>query len=200
MENDTIKAALKEAIYQRRSTRAFTGQPVPDDVIEEILDAGRHAPSAMNRQSTRFIVISNGGKLAELRDVMTGVLAGTQEKEGMSAALLSRIRKAREGMVDVTYGAPVLIVTANKKDYANQIADCSCALQNMMLTASAHGLGNCWINQFFTFRDEAPVREFFAALGVAEDEEVCGALAVGCAEDLQTEPLPRTGNPVVYVR
>jgi len=200
MDRDDIKTALKEAIYQRRSTRAYTGQPVPEEILEEILDAGRHAPSATNQQRTHLIVITNAEKRAELRDVMTGVAANMPEKEGMSPTLLSLIQRAKQGTIDVTYGAPALIVTTNKKGSVNAAADCACVLENMMLMASANGLGNCWINQFFTFRDEPAVRDFFAGLGVSEEEEIYGALSVGYAEDLQTAPLPRTGNPVTYIR
>jgi len=200
MVNDNIKIALKEAIYQRRSSRVYTEQPVPDEILEEILDAGRHAPSASNQQRTHLVVITNAEKRAELRDVMFGVAADSPEKEGLSAALLSLIQRAKQGTVDVTYGAPVLIVTTNKKGSANAAADCACVLENMMLMASANGLGNCWINQFYTFRDEPAVRDFFAGLGVSEEEVICGALSVGYTEDLQTTPLPRTGNHVTYIR
>lgn len=200
MEKETIRAALKEAIYQRRSSRAYTAQPVPDEMVEEILDAGRHTPSANNKQNTHFFVITNEEKRAELRAAVTGVLAGMEEKEGMPPVFLSLIKRAKQGEVDVTYGAPVLIVTANKKGSANAAADCACALQNMMLTASALGLGNVWVNQFLMLRDAPPIAEFFAGIGLEEDEELFGSLAVGFVEKLETAPLPRTGNPVTYIK
>jgi nitroreductase len=200
MDQDTIKAALKTAIHQRRSTRSYATEKVPDEIIEEILDAGRYAPSGMNRQGTSFYVITNAEKLTELRGVISGVLAGVTEEEGMSPALVSMIQRARQGDMDVTYGAPVLIVTTNMKGSPNACADCSCALQNMMLTASAHGLGNCWINQLYSFRDEPRLKEFLAGIGVSEKEEAYGSLALGYSEQISTEPLPRTGNPVIYIR
>jgi nitroreductase len=200
MDQETIKTALKEAIYQRRSTRAYTTEHVPEEIVEAILDAGRHAPSGNNLQNTHFYVITNAEKRAELKDIVTNVLANMEEKEGMPPVLLSMIKRAKQGEVDVTYGAPVLIVTTNKKGSMNAAADCSCTLQNMMLTASAHGLGNCWINQFFTFRDAPPLKAFFAGIGVSEDEEIFGSLSIGYTEKLANEPLPRTGNQVTYIR
>ena len=201
MDSDTIRAALKEAIYQRRSTRAYTAAPVPDELIEEILDAGRHAPSGMNAQNTRFFVITNAEKLAELKDVLTGIYANLAEEEWMPEFLLRLMKAAKAGKkIDNTYGAPALIVTANRKGAPNSIADCSCALSNMMLTASAAGLGNCWINQIFTFRDNPRILEFFKGLGLADDEELCGALALGYTENLETKPLPRRGNTVTYIK
>ena len=200
MDKDTIKAALKEAILQRRSTRAYTDQPVEDELVEEIIEAGRYSPSANNKQAARFIVITNAEKRAELRAVVTGVLAAMPENEGMPPVFLSLLQRARQGEVDVTYGAPVLIVTANKKGSMNGAADCACALQNMMLTASALGLGNVWINQFYMLRDAPPVADFFKDLGLEEDEEVWGALSVGYSEKIETTPLPRTGNNVTYIK
>jgi len=200
MEKDAVKIALKQAIYQRRSTRAYTAQPVPDELIEEILDAGRHAPTGMNRQKTHFFVITNAEKLAELKSIIAAILADMTVKEEMPPTLKSMIERAKKGALDVTHGAPVLIVTAGVKGAQNTIADCTCALQNMMLTAAACGLGACWVNQFFAFRDAPTVKEFFAGIGVAEDEEICGSVVVGYAENLQNEPLPRTGYPVTYIR
>ena len=201
MDKDTIKAALKEAIYQRRSTRKYLSEPVPDELIEEILDAGRHAPSGMNMQKTHFFAITNAEKLAELKAALTGVFSNMEAKEGMPPPMLQYIKAAKAGeTIDTTYGAPVLIVTANIKGAVNSIADCSCALENMMLTASAAGLGNCWINQFFHFRDAPPIRDFFAGLGLTEEEEICGALALGYSDKIETVPLPRTGNHVTYIK
>ena len=201
MDKDTIKAGLKEAIYQRRSTRAYTDQPVPDSIIEEIIEAGQHAPSASNGQKSHFFVISNVEKRAELRAIMTKVIAAIPENDNLPPVFLKLIQRAKEEEVDVSYGAPVIIVTTNAKGSPNAFADTACALENMMLTASANQVGNCWLNQFLMLRDAPPVKEFFAGIGVGEDLEVCGALAVGYpVEALETAPLPRTGNQVTYIR
>ena len=202
MDKEIIRAALKEAISQRHSTRKYSGEMVPDELVEEVLDAGRNAPSGMNAQNTRFFVITNAEKLAELKAVFTGIFANMQEREGMPPFLLQLVKTAKAGnLVDNTYGAPVLIVTANTKGAPNSIADCSCALENMMLAASAAGLGNCWIDQCFTFRDAPPIRSFFEGLGLTENEELCGALALGYAESAAAaQSPPVTGNPVTYIK
>ena len=200
MENEKTKTAVLDAIRQRRSTRAYNKDPVPEEIINEIVEAGRYAPSAGNGQHTHFYVITNAEKLAELRGIVTSVLANTQEQEGMSSAFLNLIKRAKEGEVDVIYGAPVLIVTTNKKGGQNAIADCSCALQNMMLAASVNQVANVWINQFFMLQEAPPIRNFFAGIGVTEDEELFGSLALGFTEKLETTPLPRTGNPITYIR
>jgi len=200
MEKEVIKTALLEAIKQRRSTRVYLQEPVPEAIINEIIEAGRLSPTAGNSQATHFYVITNAEKRAELRAAVTTVLAGMPESEDLSPVLRYFRKLAIAGGVDVTYGAPVLVVTTNKKGSANASADCACALQNMMLTASANQLANVWINQFFSLRDAQPIIDFFAGIGVTDEEAICGSLAVGYAEKLETTPLPRTGFPVTYVR
>lgn len=200
MDKDTIKAGLKAAIFQRRSTRAYKADPVPEELLGEIVEAGVYSPSASNGQKTHFFVITNPEKRAELREVMTKVLAAIPAEKGMPEVFLSLIQRANEGEVDVTYGAPALIVTTNEKGSMNAAADTAIALENMMLTASACGLGNVWVNQFLMLRDAPELKEFFAGIGVTQNMLVYGALAVGYAEALETEPLPRRGDPVTFVR
>ena len=200
MEQNVIKEAVFENIKQRRSTRSYLPKAVPDDIAEQIVEAGRFAPSGMNTQATSFYVISNAGKLTELVETLSRVLANTPVSEGMPPVFVSLINRAKEETVDVIYGAPLLIVTTSKKGAPHAAADTSCALENMMLMATASGLGSCWINQFFHMREAAPIREFFSGIGVPDDEEICGSLAVGYSENIETAPLPRTGYKVKYVK
>src|SRR4030066_1581450 len=60
---------VTEAIRQRRSIRSFRSDPVPDDMVSEILEAARLAPSASNRQPWRFIVVTDGEEKAKLRRI-----------------------------------------------------------------------------------------------------------------------------------
>jgi len=200
MKKEVLKTAVLNAIKHRRSTRTFLQDPVSEGIINEILEAGRYSPSANNTQATHFYVITSPEKRAELKAAVAAALAGVTEKEGMSQSFRNLLKRAKEVDVDVTYGAPVLIVTTNKKGSPNAIADCSCTLQNMMLAASVNEIANVWINQFFTLRDTPPVAEFFASIGVSEEEEICGSLALGYSEKVEKEPLPRTGFPITYIR
>ena len=96
-----------------------------------------------------------------------------------------------------------MIVLANQKDYGNNIADCACALENMMIMANDLDLGTCWINQLKWLNEDPKILEIFRRYGLEENERVWGALAVGHAatEDglPNREALPRKGNPVTYI-
>ena len=191
-----IKDALREVIHTRRSTRNYRSDPVPEELLAEIVEAGRMAPSGNNNQNTHFIVVKNPEKLAELRSVLTGALSNMPVQAWMPPPMVGLIEKAKSGPVAVDYNAPVLVFTANKKGYTNAIADCSCTLENMMLMASACGIGSCWINIYHLLREASPIRGYMEKIGLCEDEEVYGALALGYTDHLDTVPLPRKGNSV----
>jgi nitroreductase len=197
---EEVKKGLLAAIRARRSTRSYRADPLPDALLEEILQAGRMAPSGSNNQFTHFMAITSREKLDGLRAVVTDELAGMAEREGLPPTLPGLIKRARQGPIDVTYGAPALVLTANRKGYYNALADSACALQNMMLTAAANEIGCCWINQYRQLAEAPFLRAYLEKLGLHENEEICGALALGYADKLESNPLPRTGNPVTYVR
>jgi nitroreductase len=113
--------SLLDVIFNRASVRRYLDKPVPDEVLRNVLEAGRRAPSAMNAQPWHFIVVKDPKiKLALSHRRWTGfvkdcgfVIVGCGEK------------RRRWSKVDVTI-----------------------ALQNMVLAAEAQGLGSCWIGDF----------------------------------------------------
>ena len=123
--------------------------------------------------------------------------------EGMYPSLAHAIRASKGEEYIFHYGAPVLIVTANKKDYGNNIADCACALENMMLAANALDMGSCWINQLRWLNESVPLLELFRSFGMEEDERIWGAVSIGYADSSDgmpsRKPLERKGNPVVVI-
>ena len=190
-------------IKSRRSTRAYHSAPVEQEKLDAVVEAGRYAPSGGNSQSAHFFVVRDPAVLARLAREVEAAFAGMREGPGMYKSLVNSIRRARQGGYVFHYDAPVLIVLANKRDYGNNIADCSCALQNMMLMANALDLGSCWINQLKWLNEHPVLLATMRELGLREDERVYGALALGYpAADgglpVRT-PLPRTGNEVTVI-
>ena len=190
-----------ELIRSRRSTRRYAELPVADDLLGQIIEAGRYAPSGGNSQTTHFIVIRSRGILDALAGAVRSEFAKMEVTEGMYRSLAASIRASREGNYVFHYGAPVLILTANRIDYGNNIADCACALENMMLMANALDLGSCWINQLRWLNENGTLTAMLRGLGLKEDERVYGALALGHPADGLPDrtPLPRRGNPVTMI-
>lgn len=194
---------MLELIRTRRSTRKYQARPVEQELIDKIVEAGRHAPSGGNNQTTHFFVIKNSAVLTDLAKTVKAEFAKMEVTPGMYPSMAHSIRASKGEEYIFHYNAPVLIVTANKKDYGNNIADCSCALENMMLAANALDLGSCWINQLKWLNESEPLLVLFRSFGMAEDERVWGAVSVGYADTEDglppRKPVERKGNPVTVI-
>lgn len=190
-----------EAILTRRSTRKYAPELPERALVERVIEAGRHAPSGSNSQSTHLIVISDPGVLAELARIVREAFAQMELGPDAYVSLRNSVNASKRGSYVFHYGAPVLIVTANKRGYGNAMADSACVLENMMVAANALGLGSCWINQLHWLDEHEAVRPYLSGLGLSDDETVTGGLALGYAEGgtPTRSPLPRTGNPVTWV-
>lgn len=174
MENYRIALDL---VRRRRSCRAFAPETPAREVLEEIIEAGRYAPSGMNLQRTRFFV-AQGEDVKKL------------------SAIVSRLREDYKEK-DCTYGAPVLVLVSNQEENPNAKADAGCVMENMMLAASAVGVGSCWINQFGPLSEDGEMR---GMLGLEEGEFICAALALGKpAGELFPGMRERTGHKVVWL-
>ena len=190
-----------EAILTRRSTRRLKSELPKKELIEQVIEAGRCAPSGGNSQSTHFVVITKDEVLARLAELVQAEFAKMELRDDLYGSLKYSISAAKKGGYVFHYNAPLLIVTANKKEYGNALADSACALENMMIAANALGLGACWINQLHWLDENAVVREYLETIGIPAEETVTGGLILGYpAEDMQAkEPVKRTGNPVTWI-
>jgi nitroreductase len=117
--------SLIDVVLNRRSIRSYEPKEIPKDVLDKILEAGRQAPSAANRQPFHFIVITN----QELR------------KE-LSRGLFNRF---------IQDSAVTFVGCANTSEILTAkwaVVDTSIALQNMVIEAWTLGIGSCWIGDF----------------------------------------------------
>jgi nitroreductase len=137
-------------IYDRRSTRNYKPDQVPDDVLLELIKAGIYAPTARNQQAWRFIVVTNKEEIDKYAD-RTKQLWQKYLPLKVAAALgiggkaLSNFSKMlRSPASHLFHHAPALVfVFAPKGRLVAE--DCACAAENMMLAAKSLGIGSCWI-------------------------------------------------------
>jgi nitroreductase len=113
-----------ETIFQRRSIRKYTGQPVELEKLDLLLKAGMAAPSAMNCRPWEFIVVTDPEKLAQFRK-----------------RLIFGDRNAPAAIV--VCGNPGL--SSNPAANMFWVQDCSAAAQNILIAAVGLGLGTVWI-------------------------------------------------------
>lgn len=140
-----------ECIMSRHSTRSYKEDMPSDDLIDRIVDAGRFAPSGMNRQNWHFTVVKGRDKIKEISSYVLGNGA------------------------DIAYNAPVFIMVSYKENTSYAIEDTSCALTNMMQAASSLGLSSVWINAI----NKSDKASFMQRFSVPEGFRVYGSLALG---------------------
>lgn len=159
---------VEKAIMGRRSVRSYETKPIPDETLGKILKAGAMAPSAMNAQPCRYILIENRQRMLEIAEKVKnkmGVL-------GMGARMAE---KAKLSPDVIFYGAPILIlIVADKGNWSE--TDCNLAAQNMMVRAYDLGLGSCYIGLMNLIRDD---RETMKELGLKEGQELYCPLIFG---------------------
>ncbi|SMF75596.1 Nitroreductase [Tistlia consotensis] len=133
---------LTEAIYNRRAVRDFTGEPLDEALLRRLIEAAVQAPSALDRQPWRFVVVRDRALLARIsREAKAHLLASTPPGVGEA-----RLRGYLEDPdFDIFYAAPALVVIAGATADPWTVEDCALAAQNLMLAAREAGLGSCWI-------------------------------------------------------
>ncbi len=156
-----------EAIRQRRTIRTFTGKEIPKSDLEKIVDAGRLAPSGINKQMWDFIVITGKDIIANIlgRLHFSGRKYGTHE-DGKFGGISAIIAVVLDG------------------SHPYWIEDGSAATVNMLLTAIDLGWGSCWI--------EGQIRplegDLKELLGIPETKRILLMIALG--EPVTWSPAP----------
>ena len=187
-----VTNAVLEAIHARRSIRKFENHPLVGEQLAVLLDAATWAPSGSNNQSWLFTAIHNKDTLTRLNNL---VREGFQRWIPDDDYLPKHSIKARSQSKNYNfyYNAPALIITSNRKNYENAMADCSLALENILIAAQSLGLGSCYVNQLHWLREDLPLREYLFTLGIPKEHTICSSAAIGYAAQIP-EPLTRKAN------
>ena len=190
-----------EAIYTRRSTRNYKPDAVEKEKLNQILKAARQAPSGGNSQTNHFLVIQNREVLDKLIALTEAGFRKMEADETTYPSLRHAIEASKKGGYVFCYNAPLLIAVANRKDYGNNIADCACALENMMVAANALDIGSCYINQLRWLNEDEALLDYLRSLGMKENERVYGAVIIGYpAGGLPNRSLmAQKGNETTYI-
>jgi len=207
--------AIERAVFQRRSVRNYTDEPVPDHLIRRVLEAGRFAPSAGNCQPWRFIVITDKALIAQMDESLwrqaNGLYSAYKDDDALpglapmvedSPGLFDQ-RLAIGGMGSVankdmlgSLGAPCLIVMAadSRAIGGPQIHMGICG-QNMNLVANSLGIKACW-NGFSAMG----FRAIEDKVDLGPNWEIVTALSLGWPAFAQEGIVPREYRPVTWLR
>jgi len=168
--------AVIDAINKRRSVRAYEAKPVPRDILNSIIEAGNEAPSAMNSQTWRFVVVEEkGAKKKLLGAAMPNAKKLTEQVKDVDPERYEFIKKRYAELPDpVYYSAPSIVFVIGNGRYADH--SCPLACENMMLAAHALGLGSCWVGFGAMVTEDGSVREL---LGLQEGDSIFGPILLG---------------------
>lgn len=169
---------IKEMI-SRRSVRKYKSDPVPEELIRQVAEAGTYAATGMNRQSPIIIAVTDKA----LRDRLSRMNAQIMSRDG-----------------DPFYGAPAVLMVLADRNAPTHIYDGSLVMGNLMLAAHSLGLGSCWIHRAREEFDSDEGKEILRELGIEGDYEGIGHCILGYAEEEETPPPPRKENYVYLVK
>ncbi len=125
-----------DVINSRRSIRSYKKEQLKDTEIEKIINAGLMAPTARGEQPWYFTIVQNQDLLKEMNDVAIRNMASSGDKFLESVAKSGR---------NILHNAPTVIIISGKESASDIKADCSAAIENILLAAEGLDIGSCWI-------------------------------------------------------
>jgi len=184
-----------EAIKKRRSVRAYDTKPVPRDVLNAIIEAGNEAPSAMNSQPWRFVVVEGkDSKKKLLGAALPKAKVMTEQVKDVDPERYESIKKRYAELPDpIYYSAPAIVFVIGNGAYAGH--SCPLACENMMLAAHSLDVGSCWVG-FGAMVTDAP--EVRALLELKEGDAIFGPILLGYPK-AQTPRPPKKDPKVKWI-
>jgi nitroreductase len=161
-----------ECLRHRRSVRKYNTEPVPEAVLERVLEAARIAPSAGNAQPWKFIVVRDPETKAQLVEACRG-----------------QQFIAHADCVIIACGLPEKARHIGGRWSAVQV-DVAAAFTQLLLQAKAEGLGACWIGAY----EEAKVKTL---LGIPEEADVLALTPLGWPEEDPAGPPRKALDDIV---
>ena len=164
----------------RVSVKKYKSDPVPQELLDKIIEAGTYAPTGRNRQAPIILAVRN----KEVRDELSRINA--------------KILGAAEG-VDPFYNAPVVLVVLADKSVNTRVYDGSLVMGNLQLAANALGLGACWIHRAKETFELPEGKALLSKLGIEGEYEGIGNCIVGYPDGDFPAVKARKENWVYYV-
>lgn len=170
--NETLRT-----LRERRSVRSYLADPIPENILDAILDAGTWAATGMNKQSPVMVVVRD----AETIDYM----------ERLNAAVMGQTG------THPFYGAPVVVVVLADGDNYNWLRDGSLVMGNLMNAAHSLGVGSCWINRAQEVFESEEGKALLRRWGIPESYRGIGNCILGYPKGDLPAPKPRKAD---YIR
>ena len=157
-------------LKNRRSCRAYRPEPIEEEKLNAIIEAGTYAATGMGRQSPIIIAVTDRA----MRDRLSK----------MNAAILG-------ADTDPFYGAPELLIVLADRNIPTHVYDGSLVMGNLMNAAADLGVASCWIHRAKEEFDSEEGKAILKDLGIEGDYEGIGHLILGYAAQPEAAPAPR---------
>ncbi|MBR0267558.1 MAG: nitroreductase [Clostridia bacterium] len=171
--NETLKTLM-----ERRSCRSYKSDPVPAEILDQILEAGTFAATGMGKQSPIMIAVTD----QKVRDRLSRMNADVMGANN-----------------DPFYGAPTVIVVLADKAVPTYLYDGSLVMGNLMNAAHSLGIASCWIHrakeEFASEEGKAILKE----LGIEGDYEGIGHCILGYAAQENKTAAPRKDHYIYRI-
>ena len=175
MNDSNPTMSFTEAIATRRSVRSYAPGRLDREMINALLAAAIHAPTAIHEEPWAFVIVQGRPLLKHLSEIVR--MPSTDERELVQA---EESRQAQEKFknpdFNIFYDAETLILICAKSAGVFVAADCWLAAENLMLAACAMGLGTCVIGSAVSGLNTRHVK---ASLDIAEETLVVVPIIVG---------------------
>jgi nitroreductase len=166
---------LLKAIYARHSVRTYAPTPLDSATVQSLLDAAVHAPTAMHEEPWAFAVVQDHALLQRLSDLAKPLFVEEVRHRNAHGASHSFDHFIRPDF-NIFHGADTLIIICAKPSGPFIAADCWLAAENLMLAASAVGLGSCVIGSAVAALNIHKVK---AEIGIPDEYTVIAPVVVG---------------------
>lgn len=170
---------MTDILLKRRSIRKYKNTPIPEELLDKVLEAGTFAPTGMNRQTPVMVAVTN----KEIRDLL--------EKEN-AKVMGDEDRKP-------FYGAPAVITVFCNPEVYTSFEDACLVMGNLLNAAHAVGLGGCWIHRAKEVFATEKGKELMKKWGVPENFVGVGNCILGYADEAP-EAKPRKDGYVIKVK
>lgn len=204
-EEDMFRYGPSEVLYQRRTIREFTADPVDPAAVRRAVAAAITAPAPHHTTPWRFVLLESAQTRVRLLDAMRDVWEEDLRRDGLSEEAIAR--RLKRG--DVLRRAPYLIVPCLVMDGAHEYPDerrstaeremfvvaMGAGVENLLVALAVEGLGSCWVSSTMFCRDV--VRR---VLDLPADWDPMGAIGVGRAAAPPRRRPPRSPEAFIEVR
>ncbi|MEN3120993.1 5,6-dimethylbenzimidazole synthase [Janibacter sp. LM] len=185
---ETVTQALAAVVAGRRDIRRFRPDAVPEHLVTAVLEAGHRAPSVGHSQPWRFLVVTDpttrdrAAALADRARVEQAAHLASERAARMLDLKLEGLREAPVGVVVACDRRTPAVGVLGRATFPDaDLWSCAAAIENMWLTARAHGLGMGWVTLF-------DPDELAGLLGLPEDVVTLGWLCLGWPDERPPSP------------